>query len=150
MYSLNNQYPIETLPDRIRLSSGMTRTGGSYTTEEILDAGYKIVDSMPEVTNSQKVTWDYENGEWLVSDKTEDDIAHEKAVALEAIRQRRNALLAECDWTQSKDLPSRYDLLEKRMYYQKWAEYRTLLRDLPNTYAENPSEVVWPEQPSLS
>lgn len=46
-YSLNGAYPITTLPYRIRLSDGSTRTDPStFTDEEIADAGYSIVEAV--------------------------------------------------------------------------------------------------------
>lgn len=45
LYSLNGAYPIETLPHRIHLSDGSTRTDPStFTDAEIADAGYSIVN----------------------------------------------------------------------------------------------------------
>ena len=43
LYSLRGQYP-QQLPDRILLSDGFSRTGGNYTLEEIVDAGYLPVE----------------------------------------------------------------------------------------------------------
>lgn len=42
-----------------------------------------------------------------------------------AVREKRNALLAASDWTQSNDSP----LTEQKK--QEWAAYRQALRDLP-------------------
>lgn len=149
MYSFKNQYPTETLPDRIRLSSGDTRTGGTYSEEELVDAGYKLVDAMPEINNTQKVLWNYITGEWHVIDKSADDIREETAIAWAQIRQRRNHLLAASDWTQNSDYPGQYALAEQRILKQKYAQYRKQLRDITYTYA-NPSEVVWPTEPTLA
>lgn len=149
MYSLNNQYPIDTIPDRIRLSSGMTRTGGNYTDEEIADAGYILVSNPPEVSSLQKVLWDSERSDWKVADKTYEELEHEKQVALAAIRKRRNELLSACDWTQCTDIPGSNALKEQRDLHYKWIQYRKTLRNLPQTYANNPQEVVWPDEPTL-
>lgn len=56
----------------------------------------------------------------------------------DAIRQRRNELLARCDWTQMSDasLPGPLRAL--------WAEYRQLLRDVPGQTGF-PEVVIWPE-----
>lgn len=53
------------------------------------------------------------------------------------IRQQRNALLAECDWTQLADAP-----VDKAA----WAAYRQALRDIPAQQGF-PLEVQWPVQP---
>ncbi len=43
-------------------------------------------------------------------------------------RERRNQLLAECDWTQSVDVPE--------IIKNKWSTYRQTLRDLPQTVTD--------------
>ena len=58
--------------------------------------------------------------------------------AMEDLRRRRNQLLIESDWTQSRDVFLPND--------EKWKTYRQQLRDLPkNTDPMNP---VWPTKPS--
>ena len=60
-------------------------------------------------------------------------------LAQEFLRQERNQLLAESDWTQSRDVILSNDA--------EWAAYRQALRDLPaNT--EDPLEPVWPTKPA--
>ena len=56
----------------------------------------------------------------------------------EQIRQHRNKLLIECDWTQGADVPSNIK--------DPWATYRTALRDI--TTAATTADVVWPTPPS--
>jgi hypothetical protein len=58
---------------------------------------------------------------------------------LQALRNRRNLLLAETDWTQSEDVPQ-----ETR---DRWKPYRQALRDITNTYSSL-DDVVWPEKPN--
>lgn len=57
-----------------------------------------------------------------------------------AIRQQRNFLLKDSDWTQLED--SSLDIENKN----SWRDYRKLLRDLP-TQEKFPWEVNWPEKP---
>lgn len=71
-----------------------------------------------------------ENGEILLRDRTQ-------VVTWQSIRNSRNRLLKQSDYTQMPDWPG-----DK----QAWAEYRQTLRDLPQMY-ENPSEVNWPTAP---
>jgi hypothetical protein len=52
------------------------------------------------------------------------------------IREERNQLLAECDWTQLPDAP-----VETAV----WSTYRQALRDI--TLQEDPFNIVWPEKP---
>jgi hypothetical protein len=54
-----------------------------------------------------------------------------------AARQKRNALLAGCDWTQVADAP---------VDHAAWALYRQQLRDLPEQ-AGFPQAIAWPAEP---
>lgn len=77
-------------------------------------------------------------GKWRVV--TPDEIAAaEEAVEWRKVRDRRNALLAACDWTQLPD--NRLGPVARR----EWADYRQALRDI--TRAGRPTDVVWPASP---
>lgn len=54
-----------------------------------------------------------------------------------SLRQNRNTLLANSDWTQIPDSPA--DSVA-------WAQYRQELRDLPSN-TQDPRFPVWPEKP---
>jgi hypothetical protein len=56
------------------------------------------------------------------------------------VRQRRNALLSDSDWTQLADVVLSDELK------QAWRAYRQQLRDLPNN-GESPESVSWPVEP---
>lgn len=62
---------------------------------------------------------------------------------LEIIRNKRNELLKESDWTQVNDAP----LADSKK--QEWATYRQELRDLPSTHqsANNITDVIFPTNP---
>lgn len=66
--------------------------------------------------------------------------AYLSAKKLSDIRAKRNALLVECDWTQTLDAPLTPEQLAA------WAEYRQELRDFPAT--ANLNNPVWPEKPA--
>jgi hypothetical protein len=96
--------------------------------------GYDVVPvpdtlSLPLIRN--QVDQD-EQGNWIFSEDLQ-----QKEQFWQAIRRRRNELLAACDWTQLRDVPSSSD----------WATYRQALRDLPNTTSD-PTRIVWPTAPS--
>ena len=59
------------------------------------------------------------------------------------LRQDRNKLLLECDWT---DLPNAVLSDEKKT---EWQTYRTNLRDITNglTTVEDVNSVTWPTNP---
>jgi hypothetical protein len=59
----------------------------------------------------------------------------------ELMRERRNAILIECDWTQMEDTP----LTDAEK--QEWATYRQQLRDFPSTWT--PADTVeFPDPPT--
>ncbi len=64
-------------------------------------------------------------------------VAGENDRAMEALRQERNQLLHDCDWTQSRDLTLSND--------EAWKSYRTALRDFPATVDLN--NITWPKEP---
>lgn len=57
------------------------------------------------------------------------------------VRNKRNQLLADCDWTQVADAP----LTEEKK--EAWRAYRQALRDLPGTIVDVWKEVAWPDKP---
>lgn len=84
----------------------------------------------------QYITQRYDGKGNLISetrvDATPEDIARE----WEGIRQERNRLLSECDWTQTPDATA-----DK----QAWLVYRQALRDI--TTQTDPINIVWPVPP---
>jgi hypothetical protein len=67
--------------------------------------------------------------------------AEEKAWELGAggrIRETRNELLAETDWTQAADVP--------QTIKDKWATYRQALREVPQQPGF-PTNITWPTKP---
>lgn len=104
----------------------------------------------------------YGNIQWNSNDitkPTETEVnnkiaAIEAAYPLKYLREERDAMLAESDWTQTPDVPEAIQTA--------WRTYRQELRDLPSKYA-NPTfngaanvaskhlrltDVVWPTKPS--
>ena len=100
----------------------------------------------------------YSDLEWLAKSQTKptEEEINAKIAELEAaepfrlLREERNRLIAETDWTQLKDID--LDLIRER----NWKNYRQALRDLPSN--SNPkldslgdldfSSVTWPDKPS--
>lgn len=58
-------------------------------------------------------------------------------VTWKSVRDRRNQLLDNSDYTQITDFPGDS---------QAWSVYRQTLRDIPQKY-QNPEDVVWPAKP---
>jgi len=63
---------------------------------------------------------------------------------IEQLRNKRNELLANCDWTQLQDVQNFFDETTKN----KWIVYRQALRDIVEDYSENEivniEQVNWP------
>jgi len=123
---------------------------------------YKISDALPILrpdeiyvirgVNSEET---YSGLEWLDSTTkpTESDI-NAKIAELDAaepmrlLREERNSLLDQTDWTQNDDVPTETKT--------KWQTYRQQLRDLPATaspklnseYELDDTSVSWPTEPS--
>jgi hypothetical protein len=65
------------------------------------------------------------------------------AIAHPEIRARRNERLIKSDWTQFQDSP----LSDTKKL--EWADYRQVLRDIPDTYsgATSIDDIIWPTKP---
>ena len=74
---------------------------------------------------------------WAVTPATPEQIAERTAAKEVEVRQQRNQLLSNCDWTQLPDAP---------VPAAPWATYRQELRDV-TAQPGFPWEVVWPEEP---
>jgi len=84
----------------------------------------------------------YDDGEFVsmaqVEAMTADEIQAAKNSAMAQIRNQRNQLLKDCDWTQIADCTA-----DKTA----WATYRQALRDLPATITEPRTFSDWPHNP---
>jgi len=58
------------------------------------------------------------------------------------VRQKRNELLTESDWTQLADAPLNPGQI------QQWRVYRQVLRDLPASVNAPDQAIDWPTQPA--
>lgn len=74
-----------------------------------------------------------------VRNKTQQEITEEIEGMWRAIRDRRNYLLLECDWTQLADSPL------SNQKQTEWQIYRQELRDI--TQQPDPFGIVWPTPP---
>jgi len=74
------------------------------------------------------------NEEWAVTYSVEN---LPENIASDNVRNKRNELLSECDWTQLPDAP-----VDK----EAWAAYRQQLRDI-SEQPDFPYQVNWPTKP---
>ena len=77
----------------------------------------------------------YQN--WEQIDASQSEIDARIAAKWVEIREIRNELLMECDWTQLEDIPEDFKLL--------WRVYRQQLREIP--IQTDPFNIVWPTKP---
>ena len=77
-----------------------------------------------------------ENYETLLNDAKE----HDRSIHAKAIREKRDRLLNESDWTQANDTALSQEMVEA------YRVYRQALRDI-TSQEEFPYIVVWPEEP---
>jgi len=74
-----------------------------------------------------------------IREKTYSELEQETNNMWENVRNERNELLVQCDWTQISDSPL---ILEKK---NEWKIYRQELRDI--TLQENSFSITWPDKP---
>ena len=74
-----------------------------------------------------------------IREKTYSELEQETNNMWENVRNERNELLSQCDWTQISDSPL---ILEKK---NEWKIYRQELRDI--TLQENSFSITWPDKP---
>ena len=78
--------------------------------------------------------------QWGVSDWSEEAVMKAVEDQWARVRDQRNKLLAECDWTMLNDSPLTEEVKEG------WAVYRQALRDI--TLQNDPFEIEWPTKPA--
>jgi hypothetical protein len=137
LYSYQGNYPT-TLPFRIRLEDGSTRTDPStFTPEEIAIAGYLAVDNPPIIEPNEALEWNSQDLLWVVREKTTEELLAEEEEQWSSVRQERDRLLAETDYIVLKSYEQGIPVP------QEYIEYRQALRDIPQNQ-EDPFSVIWP------
>ena len=108
----------------------------------------KTADTLKKVDDDGNVSFvpicpgniDYE--EYLEWAKTNTANAVDSSLTWDDIRLKRDTLLMSTDWTMISDTS---------VDQAAWKTYRQALRDIPETYKDKePSEVIWPTQPSTA
>lgn len=128
------------------------KTGATYDTltpevQQLL--GVDIVLEGPQASGASHYQYSQRDGVELIDGKwytkyvlapspvPEEYKAQKDAQQAKSVRETRNKLLADCDWTQLADAT-----VDKTV----WAAYRQALRDIPKN-AGFPWEVTYPESP---
>lgn len=143
LYSFNGEYPIDTLPHRIRLSDGSTRTNSStFTSEELVDAGYVQVSNPPDFNEeTHKLVWS--GTEWQIVSLTEGEISDRNSQRLSELREARDEKIKEVEWRVMRNLSETRQGLSTTDNISDLDTYIQALRDIPDS-ATSLSEVVWP------
>jgi len=139
-YSVQNlKFENKNISFPTSISDSLLETFGVYKVE-LRDSGYDddytkdVVELTPTLSGSIYVQT-YE-----ISDADETTINIRKEIKWSEIREQRNQLLSECDWTQFQDSPITGSELTQ------WQTYRQELRNI--TIQENPYNIIWPTKPS--
>ena len=105
-----------------------------------LDDGNFIVDVEDDFEMMGYITsYDFNTKKIVQVEEDLSVLPGQSEVDLENLRNQRNKLLDESDWTQMPDIPK-----SKR---DTWKSYRQELRDITKTY-QSLDTVVWPTKPS--
>ena len=137
LHSYNGGYP-QVLPNRMRLSNGLTRTDSTtYTTEEITDAGYVQVADQPSVPYPNRLDWT--GTDWVIREPNATEIEGQ----WDSIKKECKTKLSDTDYKVIKA----YELGETLS--QSWIDYRQSLRDIYNNVNNiDPWNAVWPTVPT--
>ena len=108
-----------------------------YIVKETPQPSYSYTQSIDEGTPILSGSYYYQT--WNITTNTSEVQEDVNNLKLEQIRQTRNLLLIESDWTQFQDSPITGSKLTE------WQTYRQDLRDITET--SNPFEITWPTKP---
>ena len=149
LYSIKGEYPVGTLPHRIRLSDGSTRTDSStFTADELSSAGITTVSDPPEYNpNTHRLIWDNNDIEWEVVALTTEEIDNLNNLAWQGVRVERDEKIKEVEWRvfryQSEE---RAGIVTHTDNISDLDDYLKKLRDIPQTYS-SVGDIVWPTVP---
>ena len=130
--TLRKSHPNVSFP--VNLTNEVLAEWGMYE----VTPNPKPNDYTKNITEGTPVLTDgiyYQN--WIQTDSSQSEIDYRIENQWFIIREIRNELLAECDWTQLADIPTETKEL--------WTSYRTQLRDI--TSQPNPFSINWPVKP---
>jgi hypothetical protein len=138
-YTIKQLYrdnPNTIFPKESEISTETLNSFGVYkvnTTTKPIDYTKTITEGTPQLVDGE-----YQQI-WNQVESTEEEINTRIQAKWLEIREHRNTLLSECDWTQFQDSPITGSKLTE------WQTYRQSLRDLTNN--DNPFTLEWPAQP---
>jgi len=140
LYSYKRTEP-SILPNRIRLSNGLTKTGrDTFTEADLADAGYiEITQGYPSVSSVFETTvWDSENLCWIVKQLSESEKLTKLQHIASVVREERDSALKKSDIDVIRQIET------NGFVDENLKKYRQQLRDI-SLQAEFPLNVSWPE-----
>lgn len=150
LYSYQGKEP-QLLPQEISWQESWGavtyRTGvDNFTEEEIEKAGYSGPYTKPEYDETTHfLVWNTEELNWEINEIIKEPLFVSEQHFLQELRNRRNLLLTQTDWTQVADC----QLSDTKK--QEFLTYRQELRDFPelikldvSKYMEDPNTIEWP------
>lgn len=142
---VNNETTYPYSLEKLREDNPRTSFPSEITEEVMNDYNIYEVRQTPKPNNHTKNISEgtpilvegvyYQN--WIQTDASQTEINTRIETKWEEIRELRNELLRECDWTQLGDIPTETKAI--------WTEYRQNLRDITNQ--SNPFSIIWPVKP---
>lgn len=118
-----------------------TETAATFGCVPVTPASAPAADHTKNfVRSAQQVDGAWQE-QWVESDATADEITERLTAKSAEVRNQRNQLLSDSDWTQIPDSP----LSESDK--TAWATYRQQLRDL-SAASGFPYTMTWPAEPS--
>ena len=129
---LRNAYPNVSLPAELT-DLVLTNWDMYVVTPTPMPNDYtkNITEGTPILTDGLY----YQN--WIQTDASQSEIDYRLENQWFIVRETRNQLLAECDWTQLSDISQTIKDL--------WSTYRQQLREITNQ--SNPFNIEWPVKP---
>ena len=147
LYSYKGNTPT-TLPNRITLSNGMTRTDSStFTESELLDTGWVAVSDPPQY-NSQTHKLIWTGTVWNVSPFTENELIQLKYEKWKEIRRQRDEKIKEIEWRITRNLSEQRLEITTTELIEPIDTYIQQLRDI--TKQSDPFNVTWPKPPTTA
>lgn len=121
------------------ISDSLLETFGMYKVE-LKNSGYDNDDTKDVVEITPTLSGSVYVQTYQVTDADSETIEKRKEIKWSEVRDSRNQLLSESDWTQFQDSPITGSSLND------WQTYRQSLRDI--TSQSDPYNITWPTKPS--
>jgi len=146
MYAQKQENNWRELAGNYLFASNVYQTAESLSDEQREEFKVYLIEDVarPDLSNTQKfgspiftIKGNVVERSYPVVDKTSAEISQDTTNKAAEVRDQRNKLLSQSDWTQVADAP-----VDKSV----WATYRQTLRDI-TAQSGFPWTITWPESP---